>query len=159
MRTFKEAVLQLPEIKECFCEGLDALKRKDKDRIIANNTRLIQGSVDLDGCSNIPNKVGEKRWDYLVAYSQKVIAVEVHSTNGGNALNEALEKSDWLTKWIGTQNTIRVEKQFVLVGSGRSESRIPDRLSKVFAKKGIILSGRRYLLDSHPAFTLSFLKK
>lgn len=144
MRTFKEAVLQLPEIKECFCEGLDALKKKDKVRIRANDTRLIQGSVDMDGCKGITHRPNEKRWDYIVAYDGLVFAIEVHPAGGETVVNEVIGKAKSLEKWVQSQQLIKVEKPYFLISSNNTLKGING---KKLNQLGIHSIGRILSLD------------
>ena len=77
--TFEQAVKATPDVENGYKTGLGALGQY-KNKINATNTRLLNGSVDIDACTTekYPNA---NRWDYALAYNQKVYFVEVHSAN------------------------------------------------------------------------------
>ena len=47
---FADAVERTPEIAECLKNGLQALKRQDRNQIRYNASRDLRGSVDIDTC-------------------------------------------------------------------------------------------------------------
>ena len=97
--TFKQAVEVTPDIENGYKIGLSALGQYS-NKIKAANTRLLNGSVDIDTCTTAkyPN---ENRWDYVLAYSQKVYFVEVHSANTSQ-VSTVLRKLQWLKDWLNS---------------------------------------------------------
>jgi len=97
--TFKQVVEATPDVENGYQVGLGALGQY-RNKINAANTRLLNGSVDIDACTTVkyPN---ENRWDYALAYSQKVYFVEVHSANTGQ-VNVVLRKLQWLKDWLNS---------------------------------------------------------
>ena len=95
--TFKQAVEATPDVANGYRIGLSALGQYS-DKINAANTRLLNGSVDIDACTTekYPN---ENRWDYALAYSRKVYFVEVHSANTSQ-VSTVLRKLQWLKDWL-----------------------------------------------------------
>jgi hypothetical protein len=79
MLTFKRAVEATPDIANGYQIGLGALGQYS-NKINAVDTRLFDGSVDIDTCTTI-NYPNANRWDYALAYNKKVYFVEVHSAN------------------------------------------------------------------------------
>lgn len=47
---FTDAVQSTPEIAECLKNGLQALERRDKNKIKVNSPRDLKGSVYIDKC-------------------------------------------------------------------------------------------------------------
>ncbi|MDR0865987.1 MAG: hypothetical protein LBO74_13795 [Candidatus Symbiothrix sp.] len=95
--TFKEAVEITPEIVNGFQTGLTALG-KHKEKIAVSNTRLLEGSVDID-LTTKPLYPHENRWDYALAYDKKVYFVEVHPANTSE-VDVVLKKLQWLKDWL-----------------------------------------------------------
>jgi hypothetical protein len=99
--TFENAVKATPDIATGFRTGLTALLDKDKAKIGVSNTRLLDGSVDIDTCtkSQYPN---DNRWDYALAYNKEVYFVEVHTANTGQ-VDTVLKKLKWLKGWLNNK--------------------------------------------------------
>ena len=97
--TFEQAVEATPDVANGYQIGLSALGQYS-NRINAANTLLLNGSVDIDTCTTrkYPN---ENRWDYALAYSQKVYFVEVHSANTSQ-VSTVMRKLQWLKDWLNS---------------------------------------------------------
>ena len=95
--TFKQAVETTPDVANGYQTGLGALGQY-RNKINAADTRLLDGSVDIDTCTTrkYPNA---NRWDYALAYGQKVYFVEVHSANTSE-VSTVLRKLQWLKDWL-----------------------------------------------------------
>ena len=95
--TFKQAVEATPDIANGYKVGLGALGQY-RNKINAADTRLFNGSVDIDNFTSrkYPNA---NRWDYALAYSQKVYFVEVHSANTSQ-VSTVIRKLKWLKDWL-----------------------------------------------------------
>lgn len=104
--TFKEAVENTVEIKNCLFPGLKALSGNSK-KIILKNTTLCEGSVDIDQCLS---KVypQSNRWDYCFAYDGEVFFVEVHSAITSE-VSTVLNKLAWLKMWLN-ENAPELDK-------------------------------------------------
>ncbi|MDR0866547.1 MAG: hypothetical protein LBO74_16685 [Candidatus Symbiothrix sp.] len=98
--TFKEAVETTLEVATGFQTGLTALGGY-KTKISVSNTRLLEGSVDIDLCTTAlyPN---DNRWDYALAYDKQVYFVEVHTANTSE-VSVVLKKLQWLKDWLSNQ--------------------------------------------------------
>ena len=95
---FQKAVEGTPDISTAYRSGLQALKRSDRGVFDVADTRLLDGSVDIDTAvkEKYPN---ENRWDYAIGYSGKVCYVEVHPAYTSEVL--AVEnKLRWLKTWL-----------------------------------------------------------
>jgi hypothetical protein len=114
--TFKEAVETTPEVATGFQSGLTALDSKYKAKISVLDTRLLEGSVDIDLCTTAkyPN---DNRWDYAFAYDKKVYFVEVHTANTSE-VSVVLKKLQWLKDWLNNKapNINRLKAQHLIIG-------------------------------------------
>jgi hypothetical protein len=76
------------------------LKEGESQLIAVNNTRLLEGSVDIDACT-LKNHPNEARWDYAIGYESKAYFVEIHPADTSN-VNEVIKKAEWLKQWLAT---------------------------------------------------------
>ena len=88
-----------------YCEGLQAISRKEKNLITAKDTRKILGSVNLDEdlCKSLPNA---NRWDYMVAYSVKtktLYFIEIHSVKNRDKIKDVIAKKKWLDEYLDSE--------------------------------------------------------
>lgn len=95
---FQKAVEGTPEISTAYRSGLQALKRSDRGAFDVADTRLLDGSVDIDTAvqEKYPN---ENRWDYAIGYSGKVCYVEVHPAYTSE-VSVVENKLKWLKTWL-----------------------------------------------------------
>lgn len=95
---FQIAIESTPDISFGYQKGLQALRKNEKDKVKAANTRLIDGSIDIDkAVSNLyPN---ENRWDYAFGYSGKVCYVEIHPACTSD-VSTMKAKLQWLKEWL-----------------------------------------------------------
>lgn len=120
--TFKQAVESTPDIKNGFRYGLQALG-VNAQRITAQDTRKLEGSVDIDACTQslYPN---EARWDYAVGYDNKVYFFEIHPADTSN-VKEMIKKAEWLNKWLTQKapalNSLAANKLLYWIASGRQK--------------------------------------
>jgi len=65
--TFKEAVEKTPGLKNAHKLGLRALRAEDRPHVVAEDTRSLTGSADIDTAFQKldPNA---NRWDFAIAY-------------------------------------------------------------------------------------------
>ena len=88
-----------------YCEGLQAISRKEKALITAEDTRKILGSANLDEDlrERLPNA---SRWDYVVAYSaatKTLYFIEIHPAGSDSKAKEILAKKAWLDDYLATE--------------------------------------------------------
>ena len=95
---FQKAVEGTPDISTAYRSGLQALKRSDRSAFDLADTRLLDGSVDIDTTvqEKYPN---ENRWDYAIGYSGKVCYVEVHPAYTSE-VSVVENKLRWLKIWL-----------------------------------------------------------
>lgn len=95
---FQKAVEGTPEISTAYRSGLQALKRSDRGAFDVADTRLLDGSVDVDTAvqEKYPN---ENRWDYAIGYSGKVCYVELHPAYTSE-VSTIEKKLKWLKTWL-----------------------------------------------------------
>jgi len=96
--TFKEAVEATPDVSDGYKTGLNAVDKKYRSKIQVSDTRLLDGSIDIDSCTTrlYPN---DNRWDYAFSYNQKVYFVEFHSAKTRETA-VVLNKLKWLKNWL-----------------------------------------------------------
>lgn len=96
--SFQKAVEKTPEISSGYRSGVHALKKSDRSAIVVADTRLLDGSVDIDTAvqEKYPN---ENRWDYAIGYSGKVCYVEVHPAYTSE-VSVVENKLKWLKTWL-----------------------------------------------------------
>ena len=132
---FKEAVERTPDIQNGYRIGLKALKGKDAGCVTAENTRMVDGSVDVDACTRdlYPN---EARWDYVVGYRGCAYFLEVHP---------ALR--NWLTMQAPALKTLQNGKSLYWVPSGKHNILPNSPQSRMLAQSHILLVGKLKLSE------------
>ena len=117
---FKEAVEATPDIKDGFCNGLQALG-KNSIRVKTSNTLLLNGSVDIDACTKelYPN---EARWDQVVGFESQAYFLEIHPANTSD-VGSMINKVQWLDSWLSakapTLKDLAATNVFYWIPSGR----------------------------------------
>ncbi len=96
--SFAEAVRRTNDIAQCLKAGLQALGTNSKKiSVPKNQTRNLEGSVDLDNC--VKNKYpNDQRWDYVFGYRSRVYYVEIHPA-GTSEVGVVIAKLNWLKQW------------------------------------------------------------
>lgn len=96
--SFQKAVEGTPDISTAYRSGIQALKRSDRGVFDVADTRLLDGSVDIDTAvkEKYPN---DNRWDYAIGYSGKVCYVEVHPAYTSE-VSVVENKLKWLKTWL-----------------------------------------------------------
>jgi hypothetical protein len=95
--TFRQAVEAKPDIADGYQLGLQALGA-NSNKIVAANTRKLDGSVDIDTCTK-EKYPEENRWDYAIGYDGNVYFVEVHPASAAE-VRVVLQKLQWLKAWL-----------------------------------------------------------
>ena len=126
-----------------FRLGLQALG-SNSNYISAQDTRAIEGSVDIDSCfsNRYPNS---PRWDYIIGYSGKVYFIEIHPATDGE-VDLIIRKSKWVRTWID-QNlkefNILKKEPFLWVASGKVSILRGSNKARLLAKAKICFPTRR----------------
>jgi hypothetical protein len=119
--TFREAVELTPDITNGYQVGLQAFGQCH-NKIHVSDTRLIDGSVDIDACTE-KKYPDENRWDYVLSYNRKVYFVEVHPACTSE-VNVVLKKLQWLKDWLNRQapniNKQKAPQPYYWVQSGKN---------------------------------------
>jgi hypothetical protein len=112
LMSFKQAVEATPDVATGYNTGLTALGAY-KSKISVSDTRLLQGSIDIDDCTR-EKYPEENRWDYAFAYNDEVIFIEVHTANT-REVRAVLKKLQWLKDWLNQQapeiNKLKTKKR------------------------------------------------
>ena len=102
--TFREAAQQTPHLKNSWQKGLEALRAQDRPHIVAENTRLLRGSVDVDKALQ-KKEPNAHRWDFAIGHKHTnrnqecIYWVEIH-TASDSEVNVVLDKLRWLKNWL-----------------------------------------------------------
>jgi hypothetical protein len=119
-----------------YQEGIQALRKKDRDRVKCGKSRQLAGSVNLDEALK-PSDPNGNRWDYGIGIKHKegkdeVIWVEVHPASTSN-VREVLDKLAWLKTWLRAKapalRQLTVADGYVWIASGGVH--IPKRRQQV----------------------------
>lgn len=138
---FTDAVQSTPEIAECLKNGLQALERRDKNKIKVNSSRDLKGSVYIDECLErlYPN---EPRWDYVLGYKERIYYVEVHPADNTRKVAEITAKLEWLKRWrrLSAKNLedLAGKSTYHWISTGKTTSSVKrGKYRLILAEKGI----------------------
>lgn len=140
----KQAVESTPEICEGYRAGLQALKEGDRQLIDTENTRLLEGSVNIDACTRgaYPE---DARWDYAIGYGGKAYFVEIHPADT-SSISEMINKAAWLKKWLKTQapalKALTPDNTFYWVPSGKYNILPQSPQYKRLAQSNVLIKSR-----------------
>jgi len=99
-KTFKKAVEETPEVKNCYCEGKSGILNNERNKIEFADNRKCEGSLFIDKSLNDQGLYPhDNRWDYAIAYDGEVFFFEVHSANTSE-VSTVLRKLVWLKDWL-----------------------------------------------------------
>lgn len=100
-KTLKGFIDKKPELTEAYREGLQAIKGGHRSKIKPQDTRKLEGSIDIDQALQKKDPHAA-RWDYLIGYDSTLHFIEVHPAESSN-VDEVLKKLAWLEKWLGVR--------------------------------------------------------
>ncbi len=155
--SFRKAVELCPSLEHALQPGLSALRSTDRDHVLAEDTRRLTGSVDLDSTlkTALPNT---PRWDYAIGYRHTtpkveiVYWVEVHPASDGE-IKVVLKKLAWLKQWLRESapqlNALR--REFIWVSSGKTSLSLSAPQQKQFALLGLQHKGRVFQIPNKSA--------
>ena len=106
---FQDAVASADDVRESYRPGLQALLKRDRNKLSCKNTRKISGSLHLDAAVEglYPN---QPRWDYGVGIKtteirDRAIWLEIHPADA-HEVQRVIEKRTWLRNWLRTGRRI-----------------------------------------------------
>jgi len=154
---FKTAVEKSDHLSNAFRQGLQALRKRDRRHIKAEDTRRITGSVDVDSAYATVDPQAS-RWDFGVAYQhtnrndEVVYWVETH-TASSSEIETVLQKAAWLQQWFQAKGKYlaRFEKDMVWVSSGSTRLTLSDPKRKRMAELGLRCCGQKLHLPNERA--------
>ena len=140
---FKSAVKATPLLENAWMPGLGALRAQDRPHIDAEDTRLLNGSADVDGALQ-QHQPHAHRWDFAIAYRHSnrdqdfVYWVEMH-TAIDKEVKVVLAKLDWLRAWLATDGKLlsQFERDFVWVSTGATSFTSTAPKVKLIAQHGL----------------------
>ena len=140
---FRGAVEITPHLESAWNRGLQALRAEDKPHIVAEDTRRLKGSVDVDSAlaQVEPNA---NRWDFAIAYdhsdrTEEVIYwTELHTASDGE-VSVVIAKTRWLLAWLATggSNLDPFEREIVWVASGATTFTRTSPQQRRMAQEGL----------------------
>lgn len=152
--SFREAVEITPSLGQGWQKGLAALRSVDRERVHAEDTRRLKGSVDLDSTlkSTLPN---DPRWDYGIGYhhtnlrADTVYWVEVHPASDGE-IKVVLKKLAWLKQWLceSAPKLKSMRREFIWISSGKTSLTLSAPQQKQFALQGLQHKGRVFQIPN-----------
>lgn len=140
---FKEAVESTKEVKDGYCQGLQALKKTDRSKVSCSDPSKLDGSLDIDTTVKALYPQSE-RWDYAISYSGKICYCEVHPAETSE-VTKMIGKLAWLKQWLKEKapsiNTLPAyNPKYVWVSSGRVNVLPTSREAKKISCSGIVLT-------------------
>jgi len=121
---FKTAVERTPNLANAWQAGLQALRAEDRPHVIVEDTRMLRGSVDVDGAlaRHQPNA---NRWDFAIGYQHSdrtcevIYWAEMHTANDSQ-IEKVIAKAKWLRDWLRVEGRLLAEFEcdIVWVSSG-----------------------------------------
>lgn len=148
--SFEDKVKATGEISGCYEAGLQALDGNNSKSILVNETRDLDGSVNLDNCT-LRKYQNANRWDYIIGYKNEAFFVEVHPASSGE-VKEIVKKVKWLKKWLKTKasqiNSIKAKQQpFRWVASGKIAITKNSRYSRTLTQNNVSFPQKVTKLD------------
>lgn len=141
--SFKKDVKKTPNLKTAWRAGLGALRAQDRPHVVAEDTRQLKGSVDVDAALQ-HREPNAHRWDFAIGYRHTnrarecVYWVEIH-TASDREVNVVLNKLRWLREWLAGDGRLlaRFERDFIWVSSGATSFTLGAPQLKQFAQLGL----------------------
>jgi hypothetical protein len=147
--SFETAVKATPAIADHCMPGLQALRKKHRERITISNPRCLDGSVDLDTVLQV-SRPHEPRWDYGVGLktglkackgSVHVLWIEPHPASSSH-IDAMLNKLSWLLVWLQAEapalTLLKACYVWLATGTVALPPNSPQR--KRIAAKGLLLT-------------------
>ena len=140
---FKGAVEQTPDVKDAWRPGLQALRAEDRPHVVAEDTRNLRGSADIDGAL-MGNEPNSNRWDFGIGYQHEdqenevIYWTEMH-TASDSQVSVVIKKAQWLVNWLKTRapKLRAFENDIVWVSSGATSMTLSSPKQKLMAQVGL----------------------
>lgn len=95
---FQQAVENSSEVSNAYKPGLQALKKGETGKIMVEDSKKLDGSLDIDSALKDSYK-DANRWDYAIGYNSKVCFVEIHPAFTSE-VTTMIAKLTWLKSWL-----------------------------------------------------------
>jgi hypothetical protein len=146
---FQKAVLLTKDISISYRPGLQALEGKYSSYVTAENTTLLEGSVDIDS-TLIDQYPEENRWDYAIGYEGKAYFVEIHPAAATKDVDTMLKKVIWLKNWLKEAapelKKISAGEVYYWIPSGNCHMKSGTREQRKLSQVGIRLMHKPFQL-------------
>ncbi|MCG3154869.1 MAG: hypothetical protein DKINENOH_01465 [bacterium] len=133
-------------------KGLQALAKRDRERIRCRNSRMLAGSLALEQALLMALR-NAPLWDYAVGIHlqdgrDEVKWIEVHPASHSH-LDEVLKKLEWLRDWLRAAAPALAElpREFIWVASGKVMLPPGGQHRRRLAQAGLRFAGERLRLD------------
>ncbi len=151
---FRKAVNTTPHLQNAWMPGLGALRAQDRPHVIAEDTRLLRGSADVDGALR-EHQPDAHRWDFAIGYRHSnrhkdcIYWVEMH-TAIDKEVKIVLDKLHWLRAWLADDGRplSQFERDFVWVSSGATSFTHTAPKIKQLAQQGLQYQGKALRIPS-----------
>ena len=125
---------------------MEALEKKDRERIKVASPRSLNGSVYIDEVlkKSYPNS---NRWDYVISYKRSkgeyLYWVETH-TGSDKEIKVVQKKLEWLKNWLKGEGKKLAEfdGMYFWVSSGKTSFTNGSTQVKTLAAKGLLYVSR-----------------
>ena len=139
---FRQAVEGTPGLQSTYRRGLQAVRTRDKRKIICRDGANVAGSVNIDAALERELPSGP-RWDYAIGMigrsnQDRIVWIEVHPASSSD-VKVVLAKLDWLTGWLAITATKlrRLENKKVWLATGPVAIPKGSRQARWLASKGL----------------------
>lgn len=130
---------------DSYQPGLGAIKKQHREKIMINNSRNLQGSMDVDkSCKD--SEPNSPRWDYLVVIlknnQENLALIEIHGAAKPKNAKEMIKKKAWLNQWLINVRLVDFKKKIFWIAANGVFILPQSRYAKELAKSGIPLPKR-----------------
>lgn len=146
--SFEEAVRGTQSIAHAFRNGLQAIRSKERKKMICRDARALAGSVNGDDALK-ETRPNDARWDYGIGIRKandkdRVAWVEVHPASSSH-VQDVIDKLDWLRCWLKSDALLleKLPPTFVWVASGKVALTPNSPQRRRLSQVGIHFAGAR----------------
>jgi len=133
------------------CDGLGAVKERDRSSVADDVKRLFADSIDLDRALEEEHP-SENRWDYLLGLAKgfRIVGLEPHSAKADQITTVIKKKQKAQQQIVGHLNPGKRVSRWFWVASGRVQFANTENARRRLDQSGIKFVGRQ-LLANHLA--------
>lgn len=125
-----------------YKSGLTAIKNEHRRKIRIQDSRRLNGSMDIDKACR-KSEPGAYRWDYLVVVNkndnENLALIEIHGAAKSKEVGIVIKKKNWLLQWLAKTELERFKKRFIWLSTGSAKITAQSKYAKMLAVSGISL--------------------